>query len=143
MAFLAWKQECKSCWAPRPSSPPRRRVRPLRHRAFMFGEKVRSLATGQGQKSQTLCRDCCGVSLKSLFLLGHRIQVDFMKGQASVDGWIHCQAAAQDASMLLGMRRRLQDVLSRQLARKSAEALTSDDAEVVNVISQMLVMDVE
>ena len=23
---------------------------------------------GQGQKSQTLCRDCCGVSLKSLFL---------------------------------------------------------------------------
>eukprot|EP00439_Symbiodinium_sp_Y106_P022708 s3761_g2.t2 len=140
---FASREECKSCWAPRPSSPPRRRVRPLRHRAFMFGEKVRSLATGQGQKSQTLCRDCCGVSLKSLFLLGHRIQVDFLKGQASVDGWIHCQAAAQDASMLLGMRRRLQDVLSRQLARKSAEALTSDDAEVVNVISQMLVMDVE
>lgn len=138
---FASRQECKSCWAARASSPPKRKARPLRHRAFMFGEKVRSLASGPSQKAQTLCRDCCGVSLKALFLLGHRVEVDFLKGRMSMDGWIHCQAAPRDASMLLGMRRRLQDVLTRRLARKTG--ISPEDAEVVNVMTQILVLDIE
>ncbi|CAJ1440296.1 unnamed protein product [Effrenium voratum] len=138
---FASRQECRSCWAPKSLSPPRRKAKPLRHRSFMFAEKVRSLASGQGQKSQTLCRDCSGVSLKALFLLGHRVDVDFLKGRMSVDKWIHCQAAARDASMLLGMRRRLQDVLTRRLAKIGVQQAA--DTEVVNVMTQMLVLDVE
>ena len=117
----------------------------------------------------------------------------------SVDKWIHCQAwpvhqvdhmqimpicgphltvqnqqaAARDASMLLGMRRRLQagrfgagrvgvplhyeDVLTRRLAKIGVQQAADTEAavrriwswsycimcQVVNVMTQMLVLDVE
>ncbi|CAE8709179.1 unnamed protein product [Polarella glacialis] len=116
---FATREECRSCWGPRPLPGQKKKGKALRHRAFMYGEKVRSLANRPGQKSETLCRDCCGVPLKALYLLGHRVQVDFLHGRMSLDGWIHCQAAPRDASMLLGLRRRLQDVLTRRLAKST------------------------
>eukprot|EP00928_Gymnodinium_smaydae_P039467 TRINITY_DN26960_c0_g1_i1.p1 TRINITY_DN26960_c0_g1~~TRINITY_DN26960_c0_g1_i1.p1 ORF type:complete len:1213 (-),score=240.06 TRINITY_DN26960_c0_g1_i1:341-3829(-) len=141
---FASREECKSCWASKPLPVHQKKTKALRHQAFVYSEKVRSLATRPGQKSQTLCRDCCGVPLKALYLLGHRVQVDYLEGRMSLDGWIHCQVAARDAAMLLGLRRRLQDVLTRRLTRKSADpVLGVEDAEVVNVMTQILVLDVE
>lgn len=141
---FASREECKSCWGPKPLPGASPKAKALRHRAFMFGEKVRTLATRQGDKPQTCCRDCCGVSLKALYLLGHRVQVDFLHGRMSLDGWIHCQAAPREASMLLGLRRMLQDVLTRRLSQKSGEPwLSPEDSEVVDVMTQLLVLDVE
>merc|ERR1712232_902415 len=129
------REECKSCWVSRPLPGQQKRAKALRHFAFVFGEKTRSLATRPGQKSQTLCRNCCGVPLKALYLLGHRIQVDYLHSHMSLDGWIHCRAAPRDAAMLLGLRRRLQDVLNRRLTRKEADPfLGAEDAEVINVM---------
>eukprot|EP00929_Paragymnodinium_shiwhaense_P090472 TRINITY_DN50669_c0_g1_i1.p1 TRINITY_DN50669_c0_g1~~TRINITY_DN50669_c0_g1_i1.p1 ORF type:complete len:1724 (+),score=429.05 TRINITY_DN50669_c0_g1_i1:83-5173(+) len=137
------REECKSCWGARPA-PQKKSAKRLRHRAFMFGEKTRSLATQQGQKSATLCRECSGVPLKALYLLGHRVQVDYLTGYMSVDGWIHCRAGPRDASMLLGLRRRLQDVLMRKLTRQTGDPSEgSEDANVIDVVTQILVMDVE
>lgn len=137
------REACPQCGTPKPPPVPGR-VRPLRHRAFMFGEKVRSDANpAMGRRAQTYIRDCCGVSVKAMFLLGHRIGPDYLSGRASVDGWVHCQAAARDVAMLLGLRRRLQEVLARLLARPTAEAPEGEDPEVIDAVTSMLVLDVE
>ncbi|CAK0880879.1 unnamed protein product, partial [Prorocentrum cordatum] len=109
----------------------------------MYAEKVRSVANRPGAKAQTYVRDCCGVSVKALFVLGHRVAVDYLAGRASVDGWIHCQAAARDAAMLLGLRRRLQEVLQRLLSKPSFEVPGGEDQEVINAVTSLLVMDIE
>merc|ERR1712014_192627 len=104
----------------------------------MFGEKVRSEgnASQPNRKPQTQVRDCCGVPVKALFLLGHRVNVDYLSGLGSVDGWVHCQAAARDMAMLLGMRRRLQEVLSRLLSRPEAPG---GESEVIDAVTNLLV----
>eukprot|EP00927_Polykrikos_kofoidii_P076815 TRINITY_DN73840_c0_g1_i1.p1 TRINITY_DN73840_c0_g1~~TRINITY_DN73840_c0_g1_i1.p1 ORF type:complete len:1800 (+),score=403.34 TRINITY_DN73840_c0_g1_i1:624-5402(+) len=141
---FASREECRRCSGPKPPPGQKPEAKALRHQAFMFGEKTRSLATKQGQKSETLCRNCSGVPLKALYLLGHRVQVDYFSRIMSCDGWIHCHAAPRDASMLLGLRRRLQDVLTRRLSRKAADPLRGEeDAEVINVMTSILVLDVE
>lgn len=138
------RELCPQCGTPKPPPVPGK-ARPLRHRAFMYGEKVRTDGNpAMGRRAQTHVRDCCGVPVKALFLLGHRITPDYLSGRASVDGWVHCQAAPRDAAMLLGLRRRLQEVLARLLARPAAGiAPEGEDPEVIDVATSMLVLDVE
>lgn len=137
------REVCPQCETPKPA-PQRKAVRQLRHRAFVYGEKVRSNSNPSGQgKNRVLVKDCCGVPVKALFLLGHRIWADYLSGRASVDGWVHCQAAPRDMAMLLGLRRRLQQVLSRRLTRGSTEAPSGEDPEVIDAVTLLLVLDVE
>jgi len=81
--------------------------------------------------------------LKALFLLGHRVVPEYLAGFASVDGWVHCLAAPKDVAMLLGLRRRLQEVLARLLLKPSAEAPGGEDPDVIDAVTSMLVLDVE
>jgi len=138
------REVCLQCGTPKPLPGQQKAVRQLRHRAFVYGEKVRSVGNpSQGKRPQVHVKDCCGVSVKSLFLLGHRVGVDYMSGRASVDGWVHCQAAPRDMAMVLGLRRRLQEVLSRLLSGSPAEAPTGDAPEVIDAVTSMLVLDIE
>eukprot|EP00933_Yihiella_yeosuensis_P040303 TRINITY_DN34583_c0_g1_i1.p1 TRINITY_DN34583_c0_g1~~TRINITY_DN34583_c0_g1_i1.p1 ORF type:complete len:384 (+),score=72.14 TRINITY_DN34583_c0_g1_i1:115-1152(+) len=141
---FAYRESCPQCETSKPLPGQQKKVRQLRHRAFMYSEKVRSVANpGQGGKSQTHIKDASGVSTKALFLLGHRVSVDYLSGRACVDGWIHSQAAPRDVSLLLGLRRRLQQVLSRRLSQPSAEAPSGSDPEIIDAVTSALVMDVE
>lgn len=95
------------------------------------------------KKPQTQLRTSCGVPAKALFLLGHRVCVDYLSGRSSVDGWVHCQTAPRDGALLLGLRRLLQGVLSRQLSKPSSVAASAIDQDVIDAVTQCPVMDVE
>lgn len=142
---FAHREVCPNCGTDKP--PPQKQqkdARPLRHRAFVYGEKVRSVGNpGSGKKPQVHVKDCCGVSVKSLFLLGHRVGVDYLSGRASVDGWVHCHAAPRDMAMVLGLRRRLQEVLSKLLTSNPADGPDGKAPEVIDAATAMLVLDVE
>lgn len=135
------REWCLRCEAQKPPPAPVQKCK-LRHKAFMFGEKIRTDPQA-GKKSQTHARDCCGVSSKTLFVFGHRVMPEFLCGRASLDGWIHCLASPKDVAMLLGLRRRLQEVLGRLLTKPSAEALEGEDLEVIDAVTSLLVLDVE
>lgn len=135
------RTECLTCSSAKP--PPGERKAPaLRHQAFMFGEKM--LQLGQpGQKSKLYVRNCSGVQLKALLLLGHNVGVDFLTGRLSVDGWIHAQSAPRDAAMLLGLRRLLQDLFKRRLSCMSSGSMTKEDREILNVVASVLALDAD
>jgi len=139
------REVCPQCGGTKPlPTGQQKAVHRLRHHAFVYGEKVRSVGNpSQGKRPQVHVKDCCGVSVKSLFLLGHRVGVDYMSGRASVDGWVHCQVAPRDMAMVLGLRRRLQGVLSQLLAGSPAEAPTGDAPEVIDAVTSALVLDIE
>jgi len=90
-------------------------------------------------------KDCSGISLKALCLLGHRLSVDYLSGRMNMDSWVHSLAAPRDAAMLLGLRRRLIQVLSHSLGRTCTtdEALSVADRKVIDVVTSLLVLDVQ
>ena len=88
-------------------------------------------------------RNCCAVAVKALFLFGHRVSVDYLGGRVSVDNWVHCQVSPRDGAMLLGLRRKLQEVITRLLSNPSAEAPGGEDPEVIDAVTSMLVLDIE
>merc|ERR1712070_156569 len=108
----------------------------------MFGEKTRTVGNAAtGKKGASHMKDCSGISVKALYLLGARLSVDYLSGRISMDSWIHSLAAPRDSAMLLGLRRRLQQVLARSLGRQctASEALQAADRKVIDVVTSLLV----
>ena len=91
----------------------------------------------------TLARDIAWqvVSLKSLLLFGHHVRADFVAGSLIADNWICCNCGAQDAAMLIGLRRRLQDLLGNRIG--SVGELDEEDRDLINAVTTTLVLDVE
>lgn len=139
------REWCRMCETSKPPPPPKK-TQPIRHRAFMYSQKTRSVGNpATGQKAQTYVRDCTGVTMKALFLLGHKVDPDYLSGRACVDSWIHSLAAPRDVAMMLGLRRQFQQVLSHSLSRtdSATDTLNDHDRQVIDVMTTMLVLDVE
>jgi ATP-dependent RNA helicase DHX36 len=70
---------------------------------LVFHEKVKT--------SQVYVRDASVVSTFALLLFGGSVEVEHLKGQAVLDGWLRFSVAAQHAAFIVAMRAKLQEIM--------------------------------
>merc|ERR1712224_664122 len=137
------KEWCPKCETEKPPPAPKSDSRPLKHRAFVYSEKSRSVPNPSNRDavSKVFIKDSTGVPLKAVLLFAHKVQVDFIGGLVSVDNWIHCNAGAQDMALLIALRRRLKDLLGNRIG--SLSELSEEDRDIINAVANSLVLDAE
>jgi len=110
--------------------PPSRRDRAAPHRSspyIVFHERV--------QTTKIYIRDCSPVPPLAILLFGGGELVQGADGLLSVDDWLSIAVPAEEARLVLSLRKRLDDVLNRMVHRRAGDFGGTDHAPLIDALS--------